>query len=117
MGNYGDVRNPGPLGGNMSGYGDPRNPGPGPVGSGPMGNFPDVRNRGPMGHRPGFMNEMQQNYLHSQPVSMISCYLLSIDGIDKTRWSCPWNRDQNCTQNSARGGGGVQRWVDRGVVG
>ena len=22
---------------------------------------------------------------------------------DKTRWSCPWNSDQNCTQNSARG--------------
>ena len=20
----------------------------------------------------------------------------------KTRWSCPWNSDQNCTQNSAR---------------
>ena len=73
MGNYGDVRNPGPLAGNMSGYGDPRNLGPGPVGSGPMGNFPDVRNQGPMGHRPGFTNEMQQNYLHSQPVSMISC--------------------------------------------
>ena len=30
---------------------------------------------------------------------------------DKTRWSCPWNSNQNCTQNSARacwgkGGGG-----------
>ena len=36
---------------------------------------------------------------------------MSIDGIDKTRWSCPWNIDQNCTQNSARCGG-VQ-----GVVG
>ena len=23
--------------------------------------------------------------------------------IDKTRWSRPWNSDQNCTQNSARG--------------
>ena len=22
---------------------------------------------------------------------------------DKTQWSCPWNSDQNCTQNSARG--------------
>ena len=22
---------------------------------------------------------------------------------DKTKWSCPWNSDQNCTQNSARG--------------
>ena len=22
--------------------------------------------------------------------------------IDKTRWSCPWNSDQNCTQNSVR---------------
>ena len=22
---------------------------------------------------------------------------------DKTRWSCPWNSDQNCTHNSARG--------------
>ena len=28
---------------------------------------------------------------------------------DKTGWSCPWNRDQNCSQNSARGGG-VKRW-------
>ena len=26
---------------------------------------------------------------------------------NKTRWSCPWNNDQNWTQNSA-GGGGVQ---------
>ena len=25
---------------------------------------------------------------------------------DQTRWSCPWNSDQNCTQNSARGGEG-----------
>ena len=22
---------------------------------------------------------------------------------DKTKWSCPWNSDQNCTHNSARG--------------
>ena len=22
---------------------------------------------------------------------------------DKTRWSCPWNSDQNCTHNSAKG--------------
>ena len=22
---------------------------------------------------------------------------------DKTGWSCPWNSDQNCTENSARG--------------
>ena len=29
-----------------------------------------------------------------------------LNGIKKTRWSCPWNSDQNCTQNSARGGGG-----------
>ena len=28
---------------------------------------------------------------------------LSIDGIGKTRWSWPWNSDENCTQNSARG--------------
>ena len=29
---------------------------------------------------------------------------------NKTRWSCSWNSDQNCTQNSARGSGdpGVQ---------
>ena len=26
---------------------------------------------------------------------------------DKTRWSCSWNSDQNCTQNSPRGGGGT----------
>ena len=33
---------------------------------------------------------------------------------DKTKWSCPWNSDQNCTQNYARGGGvGV---VGSGVV-
>ena len=25
---------------------------------------------------------------------------------DKTRWSCSWNSDQNCTQNSAGGGRG-----------
>ena len=25
---------------------------------------------------------------------------------DKTKWSCPWNNDQNCTQNSAGVGGG-----------
>ena len=38
---------------------------------------------------------------------------LSIDGIDKTRWSCPWNSDQNCTQNwwVSRGG-----WVEAGGV-
>ena len=24
---------------------------------------------------------------------------------EKTRWSCLWNSDQNCTQNSTRGGG------------
>ena len=34
---------------------------------------------------------------------------------DKTRWSCPWNSDQNCTQNSARKwwgswGGGSGGW-------
>ena len=48
---------------------------------------------------------------------------LSIDGIDKTGWSCPWNSDQNCTQNSARVWWGVQGvgrvvgsmgWVGRG---
>ena len=22
---------------------------------------------------------------------------------DKTKWCCPWNSDQNCAQNSARG--------------
>ena len=34
---------------------------------------------------------------------------------DKTRWSCPWNSDQNCTQNSAKG----SKWVGGGpgVVG
>ena len=35
---------------------------------------------------------------------------------DKTKWSCPGNRDENCTQNSARGqrgsgGGGGQEVV------
>ena len=40
---------------------------------------------------------------------------LSIDGIDKTRWSCPRNSDQNCTQNSTRGW--VSGWVGREVVG
>ena len=49
---------------------------------------------------------------------------MSIDGIDKTRWSCPWNSDDNCTQNSARGwvGGcvgvvGSRGWVGRGGEG
>ena len=32
-------------------------------------------------------------------------------GFNKTKWSCPWKNDQNCTQNSARGGG------DQKVVG
>ena len=30
---------------------------------------------------------------------------------DKTKWPCPWNSDQNCTQNSARG------WWVKGVGG
>ena len=30
---------------------------------------------------------------------------------DKIRWSCPWNSDQNCTQNSARGWLGPRGWV------
>ena len=36
---------------------------------------------------------------------------------DKTRW--PWNSDQNCTQNSARGvvGGGPGGWVGIGLQG
>ena len=56
--------------------------------------------------------------------------------LDKTRWCCPWNSDQNCTQNSARGwwgqggrggrvggggvkgvGGGVDQGVESGRVG
>ena len=39
---------------------------------------------------------------------------------DKTRWSCLWNSDQNCTQNSARGWWGSRGgWVEgcRGCVG
>ena len=35
---------------------------------------------------------------------------------DKTRWSCPWNNDQNCTQNSA-GVLGVKRSRGRGSRG
>ena len=35
---------------------------------------------------------------------------------DKTRWSCPLNSDQNCTQNSARGWG-VGGLVGSGVYG
>ena len=27
---------------------------------------------------------------------------------NKTGWSCPWNSDQNCTQNSVRGCSGVE---------
>ena len=30
---------------------------------------------------------------------------------DETRWSCSWNSDQNCIQNSARG------WVGIGLQG
>ena len=42
---------------------------------------------------------------------------------DKTRWSCPWNSDQNCTGGGGGPGGrwvggvgvvGVQGWVCRG---
>ena len=38
---------------------------------------------------------------------------------DKTRWSCPLNSDQNCTQKSARGGGGkrVEGLVGSGDLG
>ena len=50
---------------------------------------------------------------------------MSIDGIDKTRWSCPCNSDQNCTQTVYCGGPaggwvgaggvvGIQGWVGRG---
>ena len=42
---------------------------------------------------------------------------LSIDAIDKTRWSCPWNSDQNYTQNSARGWWGPGGWVGLWVGG
>ena len=35
---------------------------------------------------------------------------------DKTRWSCPWKSDQNCTQNSAKGVVGV-KGVGGGRVG
>ena len=46
-------------------------------------------------------------------------FFLSTDGIDKTRWSCPWNGDQSCTQNSARGwlGGWAGGWWGRGDPG
>ena len=35
---------------------------------------------------------------------------------DKTRWSCPWNNDQNCTQNSVGvlGVKGSRGWGSRG---
>ena len=36
---------------------------------------------------------------------------------DKTSWSCPWNTDQNCTQNSARDVGVVLGVVVRSVRG
>ena len=36
---------------------------------------------------------------------------------DKTRWSCPWNSEQNCTQNSARGWWESRGWVGRGCRG
>ena len=35
---------------------------------------------------------------------------------EKTRWSCSWNSDQNCTQNSAGGGAADEGWA-LGVVG
>ena len=31
---------------------------------------------------------------------------------ERTRWSWPWNSDQNCTENSARGWLG---WLSQGV--
>ena len=37
--------------------------------------------------------------------------------IDKTRWSCSWDRDQNCTQISARSGGCEVGLGVKGVVG
>ena len=41
---------------------------------------------------------------------------------DNTRWSCPWNSDKNCTQNSARVGGGsgmveIRMWWGSGCGG
>ena len=30
---------------------------------------------------------------------------------DKTGWSCSWNSDQNCAQNSGGGGGPEGGWV------
>ena len=36
---------------------------------------------------------------------------------NKTKWTCPWNSDKNCTQNSARGwwgSGGGGRWCGSG---
>ena len=47
---------------------------------------------------------------------VLGLLFLSIDRIDKTRWSCPWNNDQNCTQNSARGWWGSRGWVGGGWV-
>ena len=34
---------------------------------------------------------------------------------DKTRWSCSWSSDQNCTQNSARRWWGPRGWGGWGV--
>ena len=52
-------------------------------------------------------------HLTGVPVSkQMGLLLLSIDGIDKTRRSCPWNSDQNYTQISAR-----EWWGSRGYLG
>ena len=52
--------------------------------------------------------------LHNSKIrSIIPIFVYRME-FDKTRWSCPWNSDQNCIQNSAPGRG--DGW-DEGVVG
>ena len=36
---------------------------------------------------------------------------------DQARWSCSWNSDHNCTQNSATGWSGSRGWVGIGLQG
>ena len=52
---------------------------------------------------------------HFQTTIVLFVYRMEFD---KTKWCCPWNSDQNCTQNSARGwwgsGGGGRGWWGSG---
>ena len=48
------------------------------------------------------------------PIKLEAIFVYRME-FDKTRWSCSWNSDQNCTQKSFQGGHGG--WSVYGVKG